>query len=108
MAAALVEAGALSAEQAESSQWKHVLASALGGDEATPLCVPTDCRIGDKLLLCTDGLTKHVTDDEIAAVMRTSGSAASACRALVDRALERGGTDNVTVVAGCLRRVTAP
>jgi serine/threonine protein phosphatase PrpC len=104
MAAALVEAGVLDADQAESSQWKHVLASALGGDEATPLCVPAEAQLGDKLLLCTDGLTKHVSDEEIAGVLRSAGSATAACRALVDLANERGGTDNVTVVAGCLRK----
>ncbi len=103
MAEALVSVGALTKEAAESSQWKHVLVSALGGDEAMPLTVPTDCRWDDVLLLCTDGLTKHVTDAQIREVLRSGQSAAAMTDTLLQRALENGGTDNVTAVVGRLR-----
>ena len=54
------------------------------------------------MLLCTDGLTKHVSDDEIAAALRDLASAEQACRDLVALALDRGGSDNVTVLVGRL------
>ena len=55
-------------------------------------------RGGDKLLLCTDGLTEMVEDEMIADVLREANSAQTACQDLVDLALAGGGTDNVTVV----------
>jgi protein phosphatase len=51
------------------------------------------------LLLCTDGLMKHVPDAQIAELLGTATSASEAASALVGAALESGGTDNVTVVA---------
>ena len=56
-----------------------------------------DLRVGDRLLLCSDGLTRHVTAEEIAAVAGRDDPAVGA-DALVDLALARGGEDNVTVV----------
>ena len=53
---------------------------------------------GDITLLCSDGLTKHVTDAQIAARLANLESSEQACRALVDDALAGGGSDNVTVV----------
>jgi protein phosphatase len=103
MAEALVAAGALTPEAAAASEWKHVLASALGGDEATPLTVPTDCHWNDVLLLCTDGLTKHVTDHEIGEVLRSGGSAEQMTSELLARALADGDSDNITAVVGKLR-----
>ena len=55
---------------------------------------------GTVILVCSDGLTKHVSNDEIAEHFRTMRSAEQACRALVELALQRGGTDNITVVVG--------
>jgi protein phosphatase len=52
----------------------------------------------DRLLLCTDGLTELVSDTEIAERLSAHPRPDDACRALVDRALEHGGLDNVTVV----------
>jgi protein phosphatase len=53
---------------------------------------------GDRLLLCTDGLTDPVSEVEIAALLEAHPRPEDACRALVDRALDGGGRDNVTVV----------
>jgi len=55
------------------------------------------------MLLCTDGLTKHVTDPEIEEILRLSSSAEATAKKLVDLALERGGSDNVTVIVARLR-----
>ena len=71
---------------------------------ATPATFMTDCRWDDVMLLCTDGLTKHVTDAEIADALQRDQSSEATCTGLLDMALERGGTDNVTVVCGRLRR----
>jgi protein phosphatase len=86
-----------------------VLWSAVGNDEVVPQIVGTDITRRDVLLVCSDGLTKHVTDDEIRARLARDESAEENVRTLVDLALERGGTDNVTAVVGKIRpRVTPP
>lgn len=103
MAQDLVDSGALSLTDAEQSPLRHVLSSALGGPTARPVTVTTDCRWEDVLLLCTDGLTKHVSDDEIEDELRGLTSAEASCRKLVALALERGGRDNVTVLIGRLK-----
>jgi protein phosphatase len=96
----LVDAGVLEAERAAESPLSNVLSSALGASEARPVVTTMTVKRGCAMVLCTDGLTKHVSDDEIAAQLRTATSSEQACRALVDLALERGGTDNVTVLIG--------
>jgi serine/threonine protein phosphatase PrpC len=56
---------------------------------------------GDKLLLCSDGLTEMIPEEEISAALEKRKSASHICRALIEQALDAGGTDNVTVVLGC-------
>ncbi len=97
----LVDAGLMPAERASSSPYRHVLARAIGADEATPEVHRLDIsERGCVLLLCSDGLTKHVADEEIAGHVRMMQSSEQLCRSLVELALARGGTDNVTVIAG--------
>jgi protein phosphatase len=103
MAQAMIDAGALTAAAAEQSRLKHILWSALGGKEATPEVSTLDCQWEDVMLLCSDGLTKHVSDQEIRQELLQSTSAERSCHALIDLALSRGGSDNVTVVIGRLR-----
>jgi serine/threonine protein phosphatase PrpC len=100
----LVDSGALSLTEARRSPFQGVLSSALGGREATPTTRSTEIRWDDVMLLCTDGLTKHVSDEEIEAELRQIQSAEASCRNLIKLALERGGTDNVTVVIGRVKR----
>lgn len=101
----LVDQGAMNASQAAASPFGHVLASAIGGDTAAPEVTRLDIHErGCVLLLCSDGLTKHVTDLEIAGQVAAMHSAEQLCHALVDLALERGGSDNVTILAGRARR----
>ncbi len=57
------------------------------------------------ILVCTDGLTKHVSDEEIATHLGLMESSEQVCRALTELALDRGGTDNITIVVGRARRV---
>ena len=94
----MVDAGAWTEEQARAAPMSGALVSALGADELTPVVGLVDLRPGDVLLLCTDGLTRHLSDQRIAAILESASDAQSACRALVDAALAEGGSDNVTVV----------
>ncbi len=97
----LVDMGVLAPDRAAASPYRNVLARAIGAAEATPEVNRLDIRErGCVILLCSDGLTKHVSDDEIAEHLRTMRSSEQVCHSLVELALERGGSDNVTVIAG--------
>jgi serine/threonine protein phosphatase PrpC len=101
----LVDQGILPAERASSTKLSNVLSSAIGADEARPEVTRVDVRErGTVILVCSDGLTKHVSDTEIAEHFRTMQSAEQVCHALVDLALARGGSDNITLVVGRARR----
>jgi protein phosphatase len=104
----LVDVGAMPADRAARSPYSNILASAIGGDEARPEVSRLDIPRGCVVLLCTDGLTKHVSDDEIADHLKKMGSAEQVSRALLDLALERGGTDNVTILIGRARMTGRP
>lgn len=102
----LVDEGVLEKEQAKASPLSHVLASAIGASEAVPEVSRVDVRKrGSVVLVCTDGLTKHVSDEEIAEHLGAMQSADQVCNALLNLALERGGTDNITLVVGRARQV---
>ena len=100
LAQALIDAGVANPDDPASRSMRHVLTAAVGslGDDVHPQVQRIRLRGGDKLLLCTDGLTEMVDDATIAKVLREAKSAQSACQNLVDLALAGGGTDNVTVV----------
>jgi protein phosphatase len=85
---------------APDSQLHHILWNALGATEEVPQpeIVKLALEPNDVLLVCSDGLTKHVTDEEIARVLREGGASAERCKTLVQLAKAAGGTDNVTVV----------
>ncbi len=82
---------------------KHVLFNAIGGDDDRVLVElhRMELATDDVLLLCTDGLTNHVSDDAIAAQLSLGNSAQSSCEALVEAANAAGGSDNITVVIAC-------
>jgi protein phosphatase len=94
----MVDSGVLKPDQAAQSRFAHVLSSSLGGRSSTPVVTRTDLAAGDVILLCTDGLTKHVTDEQIAQRFRNMESSEQVGRALVDDALAGGGSDNITAV----------
>lgn len=100
----LVDRGALDPDDAANSPFSSMLLQAIGGDsDINPVITRVDMRAGDTLLLCTDGLTKHVADEEMRTVLLDTPTAEGACRELRDTALTRGGTDNVTVVVSRFR-----
>jgi serine/threonine protein phosphatase PrpC len=85
---------------AETAQYKHLLVNSFG---AHPEEVKIDVEHvvllhGDRLLVCSDGLTDMVGDDEITATLAANGGAQAASDALIDAALRNGGKDNVTAV----------
>jgi serine/threonine protein phosphatase PrpC len=95
-----IRSGVISADQARSHPLRNVVTRALGG--RADLVVDVQSRRmkgGDLLLLCSDGLTTMIGDDDIARILADAeGDIARAARALVDEANERGGEDNITVV----------
>ncbi len=95
-----VDSGVLDAEEAETSRWSNVLWNVVGGssDELAPQVYKSELQLGDALLLCTDGLNKHVSDEQIAEALADDVAAEQTCVRLVDAANEAGGSDNVTVV----------
>ncbi|MCC7052356.1 MAG: serine/threonine-protein phosphatase [Gemmatimonadaceae bacterium] len=104
----LVDAGVLTETQALRSPLSHVLSSAIGGEEAAPVITRFE-QVWDQVgLLCSDGLTKHVSDERIAERLRTMTSAKQACEALLQDALDAGGTDNITIVIGRPRQASTP
>jgi len=94
-----VVAGFLSEDQARSHPLKNVVTRALGGDTDVEIDVQEwPVEPGDLFLLCSDGLTTMLTDDEILARVRNNGSLEEMCGRLVRDANSRGGYDNVSVV----------
>jgi len=96
----LVDSGLMSEQEAASSQSRHVLLNAVGGSDDGVYVDVERVRLanGDRVLLCSDGLTDAVDDESIRTVLLEASSAVAACEALVARALDGGGHDNVTVV----------
>jgi protein phosphatase len=98
--ARLVEDGTHSPTDPLVLELRGLLLQALGSreGECNPEVYDFLLQDGDQLLLCTDGLTDMVADDEIEVVLNTANSTKSACRSLVDLALSAGGRDNITVI----------
>lgn len=96
----LIAAGVIRRSDPGHERWKHVLSSAIGGPEASPVITAVENDWHHVHLLCSDGLTKHVSDEQIAHRLRTMTSSHAACQALLQDALDGGGTDNITVIVG--------
>ncbi len=96
----MVDKGVMSAERAENSRWGHVLWNCVGGgtDDVRADVYKATCKPGDVILLCSDGLSKYVADDEIGKALDAADSAEAAAHTLVDAANAAGGSDNITVV----------
>jgi protein phosphatase len=100
MAEDLLDAGVLTRAAAIRSPLSNVLSSAIGAESAAPVVTRMMQAWGNVGLLCSDGLTRHVSDDRIADRLRTMTSAKQVCEQLVQDALDGGGTDNITVLVG--------
>lgn len=99
----LVDTGILSKSDAREHPMKHVLTQHLGIREEEFIVEPHMCNdikleSGDVYLLCSDGLTDMLTDDEIRAVLKKKRKASKLVQKLIDAALSAGGRDNTTVI----------
>ncbi len=96
----LAESGQIRPEEVGKHGQRHVLTNYLGGPSPGVKAEIHQFRLvdEDRLLLCTDGLTELVGDDLIAETLRAHGDPEATCQALIDHALEAGGTDNITAV----------
>lgn len=102
----MLETGAIKPGSPEAARLKHVLWSAVGNSEIVPQVAITDVTRRDVLLLCSDGLTKHVSDDEIRSHLLRAHASETTCRELLDLVLSRGASDNVTIVMLRIRQPT--
>ena len=96
----LFRGGHITEEQMKESPFKHYITRCVGHKDRVELEQnPKQLEAGDWLLMCTDGLTAVLQDEQIAEVLAGAESPEQACRTLVDMTLEGGAPDNVTVVA---------
>jgi serine/threonine protein phosphatase PrpC len=100
MAQELVDAGVLARAEASRTRWAHTLSSAIGGRQTAPIVTRLEQEWGTVGLLCSDGLTRHVSDDRIRDRLRSMTSARQVCEDLLQDALDDGGTDNITILVG--------
>ena len=100
MAQELIDLGILTPANASGSRFAHTLSSSIGGRQTAPVVTRFDMDWGDVLLLCSDGLTRHVYDAQLAERLRAMTSAKQVCEDLLQDALQGGGSDNITVIVG--------
>lgn len=97
---AQVQAGLIDREQSLKSEHQNILLRALGREvDVTVDLAEVTVRVGDRLLLCTDGLTRMVSDEQLSGALdRFRGDPQRACDHLIEAANDNGGPDNITVV----------
>lgn len=102
----LADAGLITEDRVEHHPFSHVLSSLVGCDpnQLKPSVLKLDLRDRDVLLLCTDGLTREVSDSKIADIIAMNDTADATCRRLLDLANVAGGIDNITIIVA---RMTA-
>ena len=100
MAQEMVDLGIMKPDQVAGTRLEHTLTSSIGGSHSQPTVTRFDMNWGHVLLLCSDGLTRHVSDERIRDVLRSMTSAQQACETLLQEALDGGGTDNITIAIG--------
>jgi protein phosphatase len=92
-----VRRGYITLEQAQKSEMQNIILRALGSEESVEADVEDLVALpGDLLLMTSDGLTRHVSDEEILTIVQRSRDLEQGCNKLVEIAKERGGDDNIT------------
>ncbi|MCB0264595.1 MAG: Stp1/IreP family PP2C-type Ser/Thr phosphatase [Calditrichia bacterium] len=95
----LVEAGKITEEEAEIHPRRNIILQALGNEEKLDVVISEEeLQSGDKLLLCSDGLSGMIPKNELLEIVTASSDIASTTAQLIQRANELGGIDNITVV----------
>ena len=100
MAEEFVKQGLFNREDAAFKRWANVLSSAIGGPEAAPSVTRVPQSWGSVGLMCSDGLTRHVSDERIRDRLLNIRTARQVCEDLLQDALDAGGEDNITIIAG--------
>ncbi|HVZ48905.1 MAG TPA: Stp1/IreP family PP2C-type Ser/Thr phosphatase [Gemmatimonadaceae bacterium] len=96
----LVEAGEMTAEEAEVSERRNIILQALGPEPIVKVDLTSQqVRRGDTLVLCSDGMSGQMRATDIARVVSETPDLVEACKKLIDLANENGGPDNITVIA---------
>jgi len=109
MVQSLIDKGLMKPEDAEHSPFKNILTQAMGHQEDVSITMSSvELRDRDCILLCSDGLTNELTDDEIRDAILQSIRLDVAAQRLVDLANARGGRDNITVVLAGVGGTTLP
>jgi protein phosphatase len=98
MAQELIDAGVMRPSDTAGTRLEHTLSSSIGGRQTAPVVTRFELTWDTVVLLCSDGLTRHVSDERIAQRLRETRSSREACEALLADALQGGGTDNITIV----------
>ena len=94
-----VREGEVTVAQSRTHPWRHVLSQCLGREDITQLDIQAvDVHSGDRLLLCSDGLTEELSDPLISSHLQSIQTCHGVATALVNSAKQRGGRDNITVV----------
>ena len=100
MAQELVDLGAMTKAEAHKTPLANTLSSSIGGSQTAPVVSQFTQEWGSIGLLCSDGLTRHVSDDRIRERLMAMTSAKQVCQDLLQDALDGGGTDNITITVG--------
>jgi protein phosphatase len=104
-----VEMGIMSEEEAENSPMKHILTRNLGSAEKVdPEVFEIQPANDDRFVICSDGITDLITDDEILTMVEENDDPESLCRTFVNTALKRGGHDNITIITLSLSGIAEP
>jgi serine/threonine protein phosphatase PrpC len=94
-----VRAGRMTPQQAASHPSKNVISRALGAEESVEVDMKTlEVEEGTEFLICSDGITRHISDNEIRQTLISNDDLDAACTQLKERCYERGAEDNLTVV----------
>ncbi|MEO0458872.1 MAG: PP2C family serine/threonine-protein phosphatase [Cyanobacteria bacterium P01_A01_bin.114] len=94
-----IREGELTEAQSKHHPWRHVLSQCLGREDLLQIDVQAlAVESGDRLLLCSDGLTEELTDQLISSHLKSIRACKTVAESLVDAAKQRGGRDNITVV----------
>lgn len=100
----MIDRGELSPAEAERHPESHVITRAVGGGAELDVdLISVPLAVGDRLLLCSDGLTRCVYEQTVEALLRDAASPEEACQKLVREALESGAPDNVSTIAILIR-----
>lgn len=100
MAQDLVDEGVMTRAAAAKTPMANVLSSAIGGDTTQPVVTRLNADWHNVHLMCSDGLTRHVTDERIAEILASMTSSKQAGEQLLQEALDAGGSDNITIILG--------